>query len=148
MVSTIPPTPVFSSPTPAIPLVCLTDCHLSFDSSPERHGLNRCGHKSLDQPTLLLAIVNALAFRFEKLSVSEDGYSTLSPIATTEAPVHTATSTEHTDFITVKDSGRRKRLVQALSNRLKDHSKRVKGCLKKAFPKYGKTKKARGCIAP
>lgn len=128
--------------------MCLTDGHLSFDCSPERHGLNRCATKSLDEPILLLAIVNTLAFRFEKLSVSEDVDSTVSPTATTEAPVNTATSTEPTDLVTVKDSGRRKRLVQVLSNRLKDHSKRIKGGLKKAFSKYGKTKKARGCIAP
>ncbi|KAG8968033.1 hypothetical protein FRC05_001666 [Tulasnella sp. 425] len=120
---TILTTPVFPSPTPPITL-------------------------SLDEPTLILAIVNTLAFRFEKLSVSEEVDSTVSPIATMEAPVHTATSMEPTDFVTVKDSGQRKRLVQMLLNKLKDHSKRIKSGLKKAFPKYSKAKKARGCIAP
>lgn len=129
--------------------MCLTDCHLSFASSPETHGLNRSGSKSLDETTLFLAIMNSVAFRFQKLSVSEQLVPTQGPSATTEGSVQTATSTQTTDSTASKDSVEHKLAPKIQSNRLESYSKRVRGGLKKAIRKYDDRvqKKQKACGA-
>lgn len=116
---------------------------LSFAASPEKHGLGRSGPKYLDEPTFLLAVINTLTFRFQKLSVSEEPAPGHSPTSTAEDSVHTATSTRPTNFMMVKNSVRRTLFVKAQSDRIEKYTKRVKGSLQKAIRKCGDKVKKR-----
>ncbi|KAG8939064.1 hypothetical protein FRC04_007039 [Tulasnella sp. 424] len=120
-----------------------------FASSPETHGLHRSGPKSLDEPTLFLALINSVASRLQKLSVSEQLVPTEGPSSTTEGSVQTATPIQTTNSIASKDSVQHKLALRTQSNRLGSYSNRVRGGLKKAIRKYGdRVQKKKACGAP
>ncbi|KAG8961686.1 hypothetical protein FRC05_005831 [Tulasnella sp. 425] len=106
-----------------------------FSASPEKHGLCRIGPKDLDEPTLLLAVINTLTFRFQQLSVSEEPAPDHCPTPTAEDSVHSETPTGPTNFMMVKNSVRRKLFIKAQSDRIEKYTKRVKVSLQKAIRK-------------